>query len=378
MARTFPADLLLRVWAALLELSRLGLDYWGPPPDALPGDGLIFRIATFRTAVVAWVASAVPGITLVPLVVPIALAAFSVRLSLLAIAAWIFFGAMSSLQFQTRHVVHLELFPLLFTALAIVGVTRGIRALCWYRPNQRTAYIRSAVVVSAIAFITAVGIIVPLQALRSVQAPRVRAMLSEYGRHLGPPLTFSSTVGHGTALIVPVEGPGLPPVQALRRQFYSAGLGGAACDFEEVSAMVRYETSNPSFDFSHPLPIRTRLSAEKLTHAWFATYDHKSANGREWYRFAGLEVPAEMAPCVVSLARAETQQDLLINATLPPNWENRRLYSILNRWESDPEAAPLPTTYTFPPERRVRITELQRQFTPLGRTTEVHGPQRLV
>lgn len=369
VARTFPADLLLRVWAGLLQLSRMAFDYWGPPPEAVPTDGLIFRIAVLRTAGVAWVGSAIPGITLLPLVVPIALAAFSLRLSLLAITAWIFFGAMSSLQFQTRHVVHLELVSLLFTALAVVGATRAARAVFEYRPHRRSAYVRGALTVAAVAALTAVVVVAPLHAMRLVQAPRVRAQFTEYERHLGPPLPIASMVAHhGTRLIAPVEKPDLPPPLTLRRQFYAAGLGGPGCDFEELIATVRYESSSPSYDLSHPLAIRTPLTGT-LTHAWFVTYDLQGADGHYWYRFAGLEVPAHLAPCVVSLARADTQQDLLVNATLPPHWEHGRLYSILNRWEPNPEP-PFPTTYTFPPDKRVRITELQRRFAPLERATD--------
>ena len=64
----------------------------------------------------------------------------------------------------------------------------------------------------------------------------------------------------------------------------------------------------------------------------------------------------------------------MLDATLPADWRDGKLYQTLVDWESGPEAQRLQETYTFPPGAEFRRSALAGPFVPLRTATDYTAP----
>jgi hypothetical protein len=369
IARMFPADLAARAWACIPALARLGFD---PVllPHSFADDSVIGRIFDARLALASQLLRFMPLLPVLPLVVAIGMAAWNVRLSFLAVSAWLYFGAVSSLQYQARHVVHLEVISLLLAIVALEWLVRSAwRAVATRQRAQSFDYRRAAPRLLRVVFMTAgiaVFFVVPLAALRAIQAPAVRDLFESYSAQLPELQTFSTEALAGDRVLVT---PSLAPPSAssrLRTQFLAAEFDGGRCPVDRVTATIRYATSRSDNNFSRQLAVT--MPETGTVRAWFAAYDFDDHAGIDTYRFTGLEVPATQLPCLSALNRVERVESLpmLVDAVLPPRWQQGKLYAIFNRWESDPVNPSPRLNYTIPDGLLVRSRIGARPLVPLG------------
>ncbi len=103
----------------------------------------------------------------------------------------------------------------------------------------------------------------------------------------------------------------------------------------------------------------TRVAAGdlQLFHAGVVTGD------AIWYRPQGFEMPAAATivsdPGVAGFVKP-SQFPVLLNATLPPDWEQLPLYLTLSRWERR-SASATPAVYLSPPDLRSRRRRRRRR-----------------
>jgi hypothetical protein len=377
IAQTFPADLLARAWACIPAVARIGVD---PVllPHSFPESSVIDRIFDLRMAVTWRLLRFIPWLPVWPLAASIALALWNLRLSLLAVSAWLFFGAVSSLQYHERHVVHLEVGSVLLIIVALDWLLRRAWQAIVLRtpvssivePFARPRLLRLVFMMAGIALV----FIVPLAVLRAIQQPIVRDLFESYSAQLPQGQPFTAQVeDNDVALVTPSSEPPSTSSQ-LRTQFLAADFDGARCPFDRVTATIRYATSRFDNNFSRMLAVTIPESG--TARAWFAVYDYDDHAGGDTYRFTGLELPAAQLPCLSSLARVVRVESLplLVDAVLPPQWAQAKLYAIYKRWEVDP-INPLPrVNYTIPDRMPVRSRIGTRPVLPLGSSIDYRDP----
>ena len=371
IAWMFPADLLARAWACVPALARHSVE---PVllPHALPEGSLAGSLLDLRMSIMSWLTRVLPWLSLMPLVASIGLAAFNVRLSLLAVSAWLFLAAVSSLQFQARHIVHLELVSLLLIGVALDWVVRRAWRVAVGRqtesaPVGRQSLWAAARRVAAVTAALALLLVVPLAVLRAVQAPKVRALYHSYSAGLSEARTFSATPIADNRVLVTLPATLAAGSSSLRTRFVAADFGGSGCGFYLVTATIRYDTARADNDFSRPLTVPVPEAPGETARAWFASYDFDDPAGIDSHRFAGLELPVAQLPCLVAIAQVDTVEalPLLVDAVLPPRWEDGKLYAIFQRWETD-AVNPVPrVNYAIPDGLPVRSRVGARTLAPI-------------
>lgn len=368
VARQFPADLLVRAWAGVVQLGRLSFDSWRVIPALMPLDNAAGSIIAARAYVLAWALWALPWLPALALVTLLGAAANHLRLSLLGIGACVFLGGMSSLQFQGRHVFHLESLSLL---LAAVAIECGIKAAWRFRRQGLSSVIaqpRRMVPVALLAVALAASVTVPLIALRRHQQSSVTELFNGYNRAavLHEPTTRATSADGVTLIAFDQDRP--RGDAALSSDLVAADFGGPQCDYDEVSGVIRYASAHDGADFSRPFVVHVP-PAPGLTRMWFGTYTLHEARPNGGYAFAGLEVPSARAACAATLMRVDNvnQFPLLVDASLEPGWESSPMYLKFRRFEA---FEPRPITYLWPENQSVTRTALTGTMSAPGGATD--------
>jgi hypothetical protein len=354
VALQFPADLVIRAWAAVAKLFQLPFEGSVAVPTNLQ-PGALESLLLSRAAVVAWINWVAPWAAVVAPVALLAAAAVNVRVASMAIAACLILGGISSLQFQARHVFHLELLALLALATAAQAVLRARR---WRAEAERPSFMPVLILTAALILIS----VVPTWALRRYQDASVRELFSQYGTAL---VTESPVVTRiGANSLVTIGTRPQPSAETLSASFLAADFGGPACDFDEVAGTIRYKAAQDAADFSRPFVVRVSTSSQPAR-LWFAVYEHRAGQAASDYEFAGLEVPTAKSGCVVGMGRVESAtQPLWVDGTQDATWASRPLFARLSTVERGIERSRV--TYVSPPDAEFTRSQLSRDVTPLS------------
>ena len=103
-------------------------------------------------------------------------------------------------------------------------------------------------------------------------------------------------------------------------------LDASACRVSAVELTLRYATSSASTNFSRRFTV-SMPRASGTTRVSLATYSYSipASELREaiWYRPKGYELPEAQRPCLSKVSRLNqpSQFPLLLNTTLPADWE---------------------------------------------------------
>jgi len=238
-----------------------------------------------------------------------------------------YFCSYPAIQFNDRHVLHLSLIP----TAALAYVLQTVLSRKWGR-EWRNAFILVAVGIAVI--------VVPLLLLRRMQDQQVRALINAYlaapaeqvqliDRAL-PDDRVALDFDFSVQRVALVEG-------SVATDYLIADFDAAGCDASVVDLTVRYETSPDFSDFTHRVAI-SLPQGSRPTRVTLATYSYsiaKTTPDAIWYRPKGYELPAAQRACLTKVSRLldPSQFPVLLNATLPPDWERLPLYSTLARWE---------------------------------------------
>lgn len=357
IALQFPADLVVRAWAAVIKMFRLPFEGSLALPPFIPLDAVIGRVFASRAAALAWVNQLAPWIAALPMLALLLLARVNLRAALLGVAACVFLGGLSSMQFQGRHVFHLESLIVLLFVFALSGAVTLVRQRRF--DAARTQSWWATGVLATLLIVLMVG---PAWALRAHQQEAVRELFARYdAAWVSEPMTRTA-VATTTLLTLPAF---MTPLAAtLSSHFVGADFGGAACDYDEVSGMIRYRAERAAADFSRPFTVRVAPDGS-LTRMWFAVYELGDTVADRRYRFAGLEVPTPRASCVAAMGRLSGVDNvpLLIDVTRDERWEETPLYARLRPFESGDD---WPSTYVWPADASFTRSELARPVSAPG------------
>jgi hypothetical protein len=369
IARTLPADLLVRAYAAVLKIIEL-------PSSAAEVAPLPYVTASWVTGFYALrsaIMMAVRWLWIVAIVVAVALVSRrDLRLAVLLGLLFVYCAAYPAIQYHDRHVFHLSLIPI--AALAFVAQT-AIDALARIRsrraavpppagdPPGITTRRQTAQVVMlfAGAAVLAAG---PLMAARWYQQRRLVALIDSY---LQAPREAVTTTQRDlpdgrSALdmrLPDAESSARATPGSVRTEYLIVELGGGACDSRKLDVTIRYEGSHPFADFSRSVTVSPPLDPGKTALVTSAAYfyfqrDHVADPDVVWYRFQGLEVSRAGIPCVTGVYRLRdpARFALLLETDLPPGWIRSELYRTVARWErrvprSEPVIATSPDDLRF-------------------------------
>jgi hypothetical protein len=301
LARTFPADFVTRSWASVIKVLNLPFSIrFGRVPVGVSSP-MLARAFGVRS----WVLTKAEGITPALLcVLIVALATHSPRYAVALTTLVLFFAAYPVLQYDGRHVFHLELLALWIDALAfwwLISHAQDIRR----RLFEPGAIRRMSLTAAAMA----VFVFIPIAVLRVYQTPRVHAVLDDYVRAPRRDMEVSTTKVSATTARLEIDQPGLPSklhtpieVEMLAVQVDGDAL---ACRSGTVDLMVRYlQRDNSSReDFSHVVRVPAAGGAATPSVAYLPVYVF--AHNNPYVRFAGIDVPTEQGVCISRVSRLE-------------------------------------------------------------------------
>jgi len=246
----------------------------------------------------------------------------------------LFFAAYPTLQYEGRHVFHLEFIPIWIDAVALWGLlskASDIRRLFSKRPAVRRMLWTAALIAGVVAG--------PLSILRRYQSPRVLGVLSEYvsasrqdvavdATNISDRATRLNITMRPTTEDVPIAA----DMIAVEVSGEPTGCRGA------VSLTVQYlQLDNSSRDdFAHVIRVPTNDERAGASVAFVPIYQFAH---NPYIRFVGIEVPREQSGCVSRVSRLVEAQHfpLLLEAVVAGELTRVPLYQQLN---DDIEIAP--------------------------------------
>lgn len=304
LATTFPADLIARSYASVLQIVELPFQRFTPPIEGW--------LSPFYAAR-AWLLQ--PGhrwgfwFTAVAVLLT---GAVSVRLSLFLLFFLAYFGGYPAIQFQERHYFHLE-----FIGWWMIGFV-GQRALTAVRSRGQQWPDRATVIRRArqsLACAAAAGIVLGgvLFSARWYQSRQVRTLLAAY---IAAPKTLVEAPGAALAGLGPSDYPKLLEVN----------LDGTACGQQAVLTF-RYDKAEVGVDFTRTITVPLRGPGPGTTRVFLPVFE----------KYIGIELAGVPAGCLTGVYRVDDLRPfpILLGATLPPHWESLPLYQRLADWELD-------------------------------------------
>lgn len=350
---TFPADALLRGWAAIIQV--LDLPYRGliaMPASSVPGwlEGLIGIINNGLARVAGF------GLTL------FAVAAFAasrrqLRLAVLMLIVVGFLGAYTAIQFQMRHIFHLELLSLWIAGFLVSSAWR-IRSSRAERTGRPLPLWRGPALFAAIVLAL---VFVPLASARAWQQSAATELFTRYETTPLTPVALSSLPGAPGFVSVARGQIARPPD---RRSMHSAMLvaevSGRQCPVTRAVLVFKYQAASPEVDFTRAYDVE--VPASGVARVFFPVFETGSASPNpSLLSFGGLEMTAAELPCLVRLSQVSSPElfPLLLPVVLPPDWSSRPLHQTLRGWEADvPFGGRTASNYWSSPELRAHAVDL--------------------
>jgi hypothetical protein len=339
LVMSFPADVLVRLWAAVIKVAELPfsdavsrVSESGLPMGLLPGRvvwALDLRRQWFDALNGTGVVFLVTGI--------VGLAAFDLRLAAFVFLAFCYLAGSSAIQFQPRHVFHLEFLSLWMLAF-VLARTVGL-AQTWIHDGQSIGKMRARGLprMAACAVTIAAVVVVPLAAARLYQRRTAERLLSGYqdAPREPVPLEPQPLEGGWTRFGAPALGASADLPTGPTRAAMVVLQVSPDCNSNPLDVRFAYD-AGPSSDFSRTLSVRPTGGAgapvEVFMPVYYAGADLPDPRA---YRFSGVDVPAARTSCVQGLfrLRAPSKNGLLLETVLPPDWRALSLYQSLEAVE---------------------------------------------
>lgn len=309
----FPADFMTRALASMRMIAELPFLWWLPPmPNWVPGLYLQ-RQAWFWPMKLTgrWFLGAAV----------LLLAAGNLRLACFAVFFFLYVGGYPALQFADRHYFHLEFITwwamgfLVYQVVAgIWRLVRGRWRLSWREPLM--GFARMAAVAAGVCLL----VTAPLAVLRAYQGKRAASLLSSY---IAAPKTRLMQGAGSDVADAPIA---LPPVAANWSDFLEVDVDAQACA-PSTQIAFRYDRQFPADDYTHVVKLAAVKGAKPAagtTRIFTAVFRHATA----------VELADGGPHCTMTAYRIDDVRPfpLLLDATLPANWEQLPLYQRLADW----------------------------------------------
>jgi len=368
---TFTGDVLIRAWAAVLAVLQLPFH----PVNGLrpawidPSLDAMFQV---RGALLSWLGALSPFVA--ASILAIGTSVVSMRLFGLLVLFAVIVPGMTSLQFQYRHVFHLEVLSLFIYGCLLHFVWKVLRRQKELRPPS----IHTAVRATAVATGLAAFVVVPIVAARAYQERNVTKLFASYLSAESERIDVAGTpLPEGQVLLaVPLDA-SEHPAHFVDTNVLSIAVGGEQCDSDRVPLKLQYRAIVPTMDFTRQTIVPVPAANGASTRLLFPVYS-SGARSRdlESLRFAGVELAATDEPCIQSLALFKNPETfpLLLESQLLPQWRQLPLYESLRQLESSSYDSQL-AEYAVPPKlrpgRRWRSQLLAENSVPTYRSKQV-------
>lgn len=356
-ARTFPADLLARVYASAARITEL--------PHSTTTAALVVpeflspRMQHLLQIKADWLRQ-FGAIWPWPLAITlIALSIANVRLGLFAAFFVFYLSGYPALQFQERHFFHLEFigwwalgFALAMAGRAIIAATSRERRTAWLaavRPEHGWA--RGVAMAATLWIVLATVLVTPLWALRERQEETAGQLLQAIASSprteltMTPVTTATGAVRFGNDDLVKA----LPSDPGVHAAYLVADIGGAQCDSTQVDLTQRYRAATVPYDFTHAVRVPVPVVDTPVRIVFPAYYKDPASTDPfdEGFAFAGLELSPGEAPCLLRVSSLQQPGSLpiLLDLQLGPDWQKVTPYATITGLEGRHNPARL---YTFP------------------------------
>jgi hypothetical protein len=336
---TFPADMLVRIWAAVIKVSNLPFadaaseaSVSGLPMPLLPA----FIVRTLGA--VSGILRRFDGAGIVLIIAAIAgIAAFDVRLAAFVCVAFCSLSGYAAIQFQPRHVFHLALLPLWALTFVIAHLIAGLRAVLNAPGIMRSNVSSRLVAITVCLILMACVVAVPLAAARGYQRQTVERLLSAYQDAprdvvpLDPQAIHDGWTRLGaSALAASADRPVGPTRADMVVLQVSAHCGPGPLEVRFTYA------ARPSTDFSRTIDVRPPGDQNAPVEVFMPVYyTGVDLSDPQAYRFAGVDVPSPRTSCVQGIYRLRdsSRHRLLLEAVLPAQWRQLSLYQSIEAVE---------------------------------------------
>lgn len=317
LARMFPADFVVRAYASVLMILRVGLAI----PEAMlpmapfPGNGAM----TSAYHLVNLVTSPVSALGVVVTFAAIAVAfATSMRLGLALTAFVLFLSGYPAIRFDERHWFHLRFIPWWAAAL--------LAARLWHwraQPIERARLARGAAALAVVL----VGMAAALGLIRQVQSTRVEKLMQAY---LDAPTEPLATTVTGPAMMRVAWQPREDAAPPFHRgaDMIAVTLSATGCAGDgELAITATYDADVPSHDLATTLTVPRPVMGAAPTRLFIPVFS-QGIEDRTELRFSGLRVAGAPAACIAQVARLsrDTWIPIWVDAKLAADWQNRPLY----------------------------------------------------
>lgn len=365
LARQFPADILTRGVGATFQIFRMPFDWrvreMAERLPTLQAEPVTRAIAAARRRALAlfegWeLTAAVLALVLV--------SAFDRRLGATAFLLTLYVCAYSLLQFQRRHMFHLDVFPILMALLVVqlpASLARrianhfresrdaGVTAL---RRYGREMLIGSGALAAVIAVFVGVvwgarvwqqqsvtALIDATLATEWEPAPATDEALAGTILQDGRPLATWSEVHikdpdrWNNAILLRLDGVVPMGTEAaaapdLRQQYFKMAIEDR-CNTGSVTVALKYSSAIGTFDSEFTRDFVVPTATTGPSYLLVPAYYHL---GSTWNRFDGFGVPSDQRACVTGVFRAANPARLplpVLAAALGPDWRHQPLYQTL-------------------------------------------------
>ena len=346
VAKTFPADLITRGYAAVLRVlggvnaDGLAAPWW----DVHPGSQIVSLVAAVERAVarhlsrfgVCYAVAALLGLSW-----------HSSRLAWFTLLLTLYFGAYPCLQFQFRHYFHLSFvelwFPGAIVSAVVCGLTRAIdpavrerarKAILlprqWWSPGFRRMAVFS---LGAVALV-----LVPLHAARAYQCHKMQEVMQQHAAAALEPLEveerrFGDLVLFAPGSPVTTRSCLMSDWRVTHRTAYLMAVFSPGS--EKLPFWIRYECAwDFALDFSQIVIMNEQRGpapdAGEVRY-FFPVYEFAGPATEGWSRFAGVALREDQASRFKGLYRVRDPEQfrLLLNLTAPSDDASFRAYQRL-------------------------------------------------
>lgn len=317
LARTFPADLVVRAYASVLMILRVGLAIptamlpMAPFADSGPMV-LFYRLANAVSSPLSAL-----GVAFTALAIAAAWAS-SIRLGLALTISVLFLAGYPAIRFDERHWFHLRFIPWWAAALLVTQLWQ-LRAGAFSRERLVRGTVALVVLLTALA--AALGLV------RTLQNRQVRDLLQAYLDSPTEPL--NTTVSGPGALRVEWQ-PGEDAAPPFHRGSDMLVVTLAASECAGAGALAvtaTYDADVPSRDMATSLSVQRPAPGAAATRLFIPVFSQGIADQIE-LRFSGLTITGAPVSCLGQVARMTRDGTIpvWVDAQVPADWQVRALY----------------------------------------------------
>jgi hypothetical protein len=326
LIRKFPADLVTRSVAAILQVLLLFNNNWFQPPSFLSTTfvGQMMNMLSVGMGVL----KPLSIVLMVGTVLIYTLKHLRQGMALILLICYL--CAYPSLQFSPRHFFHLEFIGLffhgffLYMLIKLFSIKNRIQTL----KNHMTSWVHEPQVRKKFKIMlgTTISLIILFYGLRGLQHIEVGHLLTEYENAPKTQLSITNTANEGTVLISADDLLEWSAQDALRMNYLMLNFTKPDEDHAELRIPIKfvYTSSHPYYNFTREMVADlSQTTSRKMYQPVFSS---------SYFQFQGIELNQEDAQYFDGLYRLEDDYKLryLLSFNLPAEWEREKRYQTIN------------------------------------------------